>query len=113
MPLSRLNFEGYSDDDVLGEASFYPSVESVLNHMVPNYVTGFIYGALIEAFCSEQNSRMTAMQSANDNASEMLKELSVSYNRVRQAMITDEINDVIGGVKVLRKKAKKKKGGGI
>ena len=85
----------------------YPSPREVLEKLVYNYVTGFIYGALVEAYASEENARMTAMQSATNNAQEMLRELSIEYNRVRQAAITQEITEVIGGAKALRKKKKK------
>lgn len=85
----------------------YPSPKRVLEKLVYNYVTGFLYGALVEASASEENARMLAMQSATDNAQEMLRELSVQYNRVRQAAITQEITEVIGGAKALKKKKKK------
>ena len=70
----------------------------------PNYVTGFIFGALVESFCSEQNARMMAMQSASDNANAILNDLSIEYNRVRQAAITQEITEVISGAKAQKKK---------
>ena len=73
-------------------------------HVVPNYVTGFIFGALVESFAVEQNARMMAMQSASDNAAELLNELSIEYNRVRQAAITQEITEVVGGARAQRKK---------
>ncbi len=85
----------------------YPSPKAVLEKIVYNYVTGFLYGALVEASASEENARMLAMQSATDNAQEMLLELSMEYNRVRQAAITQEITEVVGGAKALRKKKKK------
>lgn len=84
----------------------YPSPKKVLKKLVYNYVTGFMYGALVEASASEENARMMAMQSATNNAEEMLKELSVEFNRVRQAAITQEITEVIGGAKALKKKKK-------
>ncbi len=59
--------------------------------MIPNYLTGVIYGCLVEAYASENNARMTAMQSSTDNAKAMLKDLSIQYNRARQAAITQEI----------------------
>ena len=68
---------------------------------------GYVYGALVESFCSEQNARMMAMQAATDNAQAMLHELSIEFNRVRQAAITQEITEVIGGAKALKKKKKK------
>ena len=83
-----------------------PSPQAVMDHIVPNYVTGFIYGALVESFCSEQNARVMAMKAASDNASALLSELSVQYNRVRQAAITQEITEVVGGAKAQRKKEK-------
>ncbi len=86
------------------EIQMVPSPEAVLDHVVPNYVTGFVFGALVESFCSEQNSRMMAMQSASDNGAKLLNELAVEYNRVRQAAITQEITEVIGGARSQRKK---------
>ncbi len=74
-----------------------------MDHVVPNYVTGFIFGALVESFCSEQNARMMAMQSASDNANAILNDLSIEYNRVRQAAITQEITEVISGAKAQKK----------
>ncbi len=85
----------------------YPSPQKVLEKLVYNYVTGFMYGVLVEGSASEENARMMAMQSATDNAQEMLRELSVEYNRVRQAAITQEITEVIGGAKALKNKKKK------
>lgn len=83
-----------------------PSPEAVLESMVPDYVTGFLYGALVESFCSEQNSRMMAMQAAADNAQKMLHELEILYNRVRQAAITQEITEVIAGAKAQKRRRK-------
>ena len=89
--------------DVYHEEFFLkPSTEAVVDYVVPNYLNGFIYSALVEAFCSEQNSRMMAMQSANDSANKILHELSVRYNRVRQSNITQEITEVTSGAKALR-----------
>lgn len=84
-----------------------PSAEDVLENVVPDYVTGFIYGALVESFCSEQNSRMMAMEAATDNAEKMLKELQITFNRVRQGAITQEITEVIAGAKAQKKRRRK------
>ena len=70
---------------------------------------GYIYGALMESFCSEQNARMSAMQVANDSAAEMIRNLSIEYNRARQSMITQEITEVIAGAKAQKKKKKARK----
>lgn len=87
--------------------TIYPSPKRALEKLVYNYVTGFMYGALVEGSASEENARMMAMKSATDNAEAMLSELSIEYNRVRQAAITQEITEVIGGAKALRNKKKK------
>lgn len=86
------------------ELEFSPSPAAVLENIVPDYVMGYIYGALVESFCSEQNSRMLAMEAANKSAREMLHDLSIEYNRVRQSLITQEITEVIAGVKAQKRK---------
>ena len=84
----------------------YPSVESVMDNIVPNYVTGMIYGCLVEAYASEHNARMTAMKSATDSAEAIIKDLSIAYNRARQAAITQEITEVCAGAKAQKRKRK-------
>lgn len=91
------------------ELLFNPSLDAVLENIVPDCVMGYLYGALIESFCSEQNARMMAMEAANKSASEMIHDLSIEYNRVRQAMITQEITEVISGAKAQKKKKQAKK----
>ena len=108
LPLHKPHF---SSGNPSSPIKFYPSEIDVLHAIIPNYIAGFIYGALMESFCSEQESRMTAMQSSGDNAKKMLRELDIMYNRARQAAITQEINEVIGGAKILLKKKKQKKEG--
>lgn len=85
------------------EFKMEPNPSAILDNIVPNYVTGFIYGALVEAFCSVQNSRMMAMDSANKNATKMIDMLQRTYNRQRQAMITQEITEVVSGAKALKR----------
>ncbi len=96
------------------EFVFEPSPKAILDNIVPNFICGFIYGALVETFCSEQNSRMMAMDNANKNATSMIGELQKQYNRQRQAAITQEITEVASGAKALKrakaaKAAKQKK----
>ncbi len=86
---------------------FYPSLKTVLEKLVHNHFTAFMYGALVECSASEENARMMAMQAATDNAEAILRELSIEYNRVRQAQITQEITEVIGGAKALKKKKRR------
>ena len=77
--------------------TYVPSPNHVLNHIVPSYLKGLLFGALVESFCSEQNARMTAMDTATDNARTLLKELSLQYNRARQSAITQEITEIVAG----------------
>lgn len=86
------------------EIEMYPSADVVLDTMIPNYLTGVIYGCLVEAYASENNARMTAMQASTDSAKKMLQELSIQYNRARQAAITQEITEVISGAKAQKRK---------
>ena len=75
-----------------------------INSIVPIYCSGFIYGSLVESYSCEQNSRMLAMQTATDSAKKMLSELSIAYNRARQAAITQEITEVISGARAQKNK---------
>ena len=88
---------------------FLPSVTAVLDSMMASYVSGFLYSALIDSFCCEQNARMTAMDSANQNAEKLLGELSLQFNRVRQAGITQEITEVSAGAMAQRQKHRKER----
>lgn len=90
---------------------FLPSIGAVLDNIMSSYVSGFLYSALVDSFCSEQNARMTAMNSANQNAEKILADLSVQYNRVRQAAITQEITEVSSGAKAQKKKKTKEVSG--
>lgn len=105
LPLVKENIEMQNNDLVehYKNAQFLPDAKTVFNNIVPNYVMGFIYGALIESYCSEHNSRMMAMQTATDSAKEMLKTLDIQYNRARQAAITQEITEVVGGSNAKKK----------
>jgi F-type H+-transporting ATPase subunit gamma len=112
LPFAREDFAtieahkaGIYQEDIV----FQPSPEAVLKNILPDCVMGYVYGALIESFCSEQNARMMAMEAANKSASEMIHDLSIEYNRVRQAMITQEITEVISGAKAQKKKKLAKK----
>ena len=103
LPFHRLHFAAPAKEKAVQEPfEFYPSVEAVLNNMIPSYVSGFIYSALLDSFCSEQNARMTAMDAANRNAEELLGTLKLQYNRVRQAAITGEITEISAGAAAQR-----------
>ena len=81
---------------------FEPSPEEVLDYLIPKYIESVIYGALIESSSSQQGARRTAMESATDNADEMIDELQLSYNRARQAAITAEISEIVSGAEALK-----------
>ncbi|MDD6602793.1 MAG: ATP synthase F1 subunit gamma [Eubacteriales bacterium] len=99
----KIKMQDNSLVDRYDDASFMPDAGTVFNKIVPDYVTGFIYGALVESYCSEHNARMMAMQTATDSATTMLNDLSVEHNRARQAAITQEITEVVGGAKAKKK----------
>ena len=86
-----------ADGGVRREVTYMPSPSQVLNHIVPAYLKGILFGAMVESFCSEQNARMTAMDTATDNARALLKELSLHFNRARQAAITQELTEIVAG----------------
>ncbi|MGD7043000.1 ATP synthase F1 subunit gamma [Jeotgalibacillus proteolyticus] len=80
---------------------FEPSAEAILEVLLPQYAESLIYGALLDGKASEHAARMTAMRSATDNAKELIDSLSLSYNRARQAAITQEITEIVGGAAAL------------
>ena len=102
LPLTRHRYIT-GDDNNYHNCSFEPNLDTVFEHIVPNYVAGFVYGALVESYCSEHNARMMAMQTATDAAKDMLRQLGIEYNRARQAAITQEITEVIAGSKAQKK----------
>lgn len=79
------------------EYTFEPNMQSVLDQLVPQAVALAIYHAFLEAQASEHSARMFAMKNANDNAGEILSDLTLFYNQARQAAITQEISEIVGG----------------
>ena len=80
---------------------FEPDKESILSVILPQYVESLIYGTILDAKASEHASRMTAMKNASDNATELIDDLSLEYNRARQAAITQQITEIVGGSEAL------------
>lgn len=109
LPLERKDFT-VSGVSVKDKYEFWPDANKILKTIVPAFLTGFIYSALVASFCSEQNARMTAMRAANDNAEDIVSKLSVQYNRLRQADITREITEVSAGAKAqkIKRQAREK-----
>ena len=105
LPLERPDFmiKDIPVDLPMEHIAMKPSPEAVMGQIVPDYIVGYIYSARVEAYASEQNARLMAMQAAADNASAILQELGTLYNRARQAAITQEITEVIAGAKAQKK----------
>lgn len=80
---------------------YEPDDETVLNAIVPKYMSSLIYGALLESLASENGARMTAMDSATSNAEEMIEDLSLQYNRARQGAITQELTEIVAGANAI------------
>ena len=107
LPLERGDFKSADTEKV--EFEFWPDAKRVHDNVVPALLTGFIYSALVDSFCSEQNARMAAMSASDKNAQEIISRLSVQYNRMRQADITREITEVSAGAKAQSKKRKERR----
>jgi F-type H+-transporting ATPase subunit gamma len=76
---------------------FLPSAEELFDTLVPLYIRGILYSCMVEAYASEQSARMAAMDEASKSAEDMLASLQISYNRERQAGITQELSEIVGG----------------
>ncbi|MFW6192349.1 MAG: F0F1 ATP synthase subunit gamma [Gemmatimonadota bacterium] len=104
-PISRRRVLPIEVPEEEGESRLYildPSAEEILDRILPLYLTNAVFNALLETAAAEQASRRTAMKNATDNAEEMLEELERSYNRARQAEITQQIAEIMGGAEALR-----------
>ncbi|MEF9863540.1 MAG: ATP synthase F1 subunit gamma [Christensenellaceae bacterium] len=80
------------------EMSYHPSPRQVFDILVPQYIIGVLYGALVQAFASENSARMIAMDSSSKNADDMLSKLNIELNRARQQSITREISEIVGAM---------------
>ena len=94
LPLSMRNA---TDRSKTAAIIYDPSPQAVFSSIIPQYLTGIIYGAVTESYASEQGARRTAMEAATGNAEEMIQSLSLSYNRARQASITQELTEIVSG----------------
>lgn len=107
MRLLPLNLEvlkaelGLKELTVDRSINYEPSLEAVFDVLIPKYLKGVVYSAFVDAYTSELSARMTAMDNATSNADEMLRKLSLRYNRARQAVITQEITEIVGGASAL------------
>ncbi len=92
-----------TDEDVILDYIFEPSKEEIVRELIPKSLKMQIFKALRDSFASEHGARMTAMHKATDNATELRDELRLSYNKARQAAITNEILEIVGGAEALNK----------
>lgn len=97
LPVVLEDEEEIEEDKELVIYRYEPSPEAVFEYLVPKYINSLIYGVCIESSASESGSRRVAMESATDNAEEMIDDLQLIYNRVRQAAITQEISEIVAG----------------
>ena len=97
LPLERDN----TSSDELIEPIFVGEAEDILNKVIPQYVGGVLYSVVCESLASESAARRTAMNAANKNAAEIIDTLVLKYNRARQAVITQEITEIVSGSEAL------------
>ena len=95
------SYDHDSADSFKGEYIYEPDPMTVLDVFLPKYIETIIYEALLQSAASELSSRMNAMSNATDNAQELISKLNLHYNKVRQAGITNEINEIVGGANAL------------
>lgn len=102
LPISASSLiEVETETQYSAELEYHPSSKEVFDMLVPQYVIGLVYGCLVQSYASEQCARMTAMESATNNAEDMIEKLSKEYNRARQQEITREISEIMGALEAL------------
>ena len=109
LPFDRDDFVPEGDEkaaDASNVFEYEPDVKTVLERIIQSYLVGYVYSALVNSYSSEQNARMMAMDSANDNASDLLERLLREYNHLRQNAITQEITEISSGARSLSGKGK-------
>lgn len=100
LPISDLVAEEANDEGVVG-FELEPDRDTILNQLLPQFTESLIYGAIIDAKTAEHAAGMTAMQTATDNAKNVINDLTIQYNRARQAAITQEITEIVAGANAL------------
>ena len=101
LPLDEIDFD-YTKEE-FSDMEIEPSTSIVLSELVPLFISSIIFQAMLESIASELASRMTAMSAACNNAEEMIQKLTIDYNKVRQAMITQELTEIVGGSAAINK----------
>ncbi|APX73084.1 F0F1 ATP synthase subunit gamma [Companilactobacillus allii] len=98
LPLEEAKDTTQEEEHIASEYITEPSPEAVLSAIIPQYIESLIFGAMMDAKTAEHAASVTAMKSATDNADDLISDLSLHYNRARQAQITTEITEIVGGV---------------
>jgi F-type H+-transporting ATPase subunit gamma len=101
-PLLPITPAPVAEDETTVDFIYEPSKRRLLDRLLPMYVEIELFRALLESVASEHGARMTAMDSATKNASDMIERLTLQYNRARQAAITKELMEIIGGAEALK-----------
>lgn len=101
LPLDPGDFDNNEETHSSTLTIYEPDEEAVLNYVIPKYINTVIFGGMVESAVCELSSRMTAMDSATENADEMIEHLNLVYNRVRQGAITQEITEIVSGSNAL------------
>lgn len=101
LPIKELDAEEASEDRVITGFELEPNREVILEQLLPQYTESLFYGAIIDAKTAEHAAGMTAMQTATDNAKNVINDLTIQYNRARQAAITQEITEIVAGANAL------------
>ncbi|RJQ55061.1 MAG: ATP synthase F1 subunit gamma [Actinobacteria bacterium] len=102
LPIEEVELPEEREPAATAEYLFEPDPASVLSRLLPTYIETLVYRAMMESAASEHGARRTAMKAASDNAGKMIEALTRSYNRARQAQITQEISEIVGGAEALR-----------
>ncbi len=97
-----MDLSDFKEEEPAAKTDYEPAADQVLDIIIPQYVNSIIFGALKESVASEHGARMTAMDSATSNASDMIDKLTLQYNRARQASITQELSEIVGGAEALK-----------
>ncbi|MDO4813492.1 MAG: ATP synthase F1 subunit gamma [Gemella sp.] len=97
LPIENIDEIKKSSDGIVSSYKFEPSAEGVLNVILPQYAESMIYGSILDSKASEHSARKNAMKNSTDNAKGIIDDLSIKYNRARQAAITQEITEIVAG----------------
>ncbi len=102
LPIERPVETDDGNEEPMEVVNYEPSAEEVLKYIIPKYFESTLFGGMVESSASEQAARRIAMENASDNAEEIIDDLTLFYNRARQAAITQEISEIVGGAEALK-----------